>query len=308
MADPVSQSQHAPSYLRSLYEGAVQGDFSRNESKTKTAAQIGVGLIPVVGQLADARDTAAAIREVRHGRSGSWANLGFALLGWVPAAGDFAKSAHKVGVRETLRSIGDSLHSLKNTWSSLWRTNDERLGEAGVVLYKPGRMMESDSLSPGTLGVTNRYGDIQIREGLDEAAKQSTLDHESVHSFFSPKFLFGQEFRANLGLLGYIESHLLRRTEEGLAEAWARFKKDGLSGVAEGWRFPYDHAYGIDPRRLNVERNILLGIGTTVISGGSALANAFSADPREAASVMTPGVPDVSSSQTSQSTGQGKDR
>lgn len=276
MADAISNSQVPrppvePGYFRSVFDGAVKGDFSDNQSSTKTAAQIGVGLVPIAGQIADARDTAAALHDIQSGKSGGWGNLAFAAIGWIPAAGDFAKSARKVGMSDTLSAIGDAFGSIRQTWGKLWKSSEPRLGEAGALTYRPATDLASSDLPYGTLGTTNRYGDIAISDELDAAARQSTLDHEKVHRFFSPSVLFGQEFRANVGLLGYIESHLLRRTEEGLAESWARFRKDGFSGIAEGWRFPLDHPYGIDPERVKIERNILIGAGTSVVAAGSEL-------------------------------------
>ena len=279
MSDSVIHPSPTPSnssgYLRSLYDGAVRGDYSSNDSSTKTAAQIAVGLIPVAGQLADFRDTSAAVRDLKAGKDGSLNRLLFAGIGWIPGIGDFIKSARKVGLRQTVSALRDSVSSLRSTWSQLWKSNDERIGEVGILSYKPGQLLESEDVPFGALGVTNRYGDIRIAEGLNESTQKSTLDHELVHSFFSPKLLFGQEFRANVGLLGYLESHLLRRTEEGLAEAWARFQKDGFGGILEGWNFPLTRDYGIDPERLKIERNLLLGTSTSILAAGSAIGDSL---------------------------------
>jgi hypothetical protein len=91
-----------PGFFRSVFDGAIGGDFSDNESTVKKVTQVGVGLVPVVGQIADARDTAAAIRDLSQGREGAWSNLGFVLAGWLPLAGDLVKSLRRKGVRDTL--------------------------------------------------------------------------------------------------------------------------------------------------------------------------------------------------------------
>ncbi len=119
MADPIasnSQSQNSSGFFQSLYDGMIKGDFSSNNSKTKIASQIGVGIVPGLGQVADARDTYAAIRDVSQGKPSAWNSLGFSLLGWVPLAGDFAKSINKIGFKNTLEAVGDSFRSIKNTW------------------------------------------------------------------------------------------------------------------------------------------------------------------------------------------------
>lgn len=269
MADPIMQN--STGFFQSLYDGILKGDFSSNNTNTKTASQIGIGLIPVIGQVADTRDTIAALNQVHRGKSGAWSNLAFSLIGWIPAAGDFVKSANKIGIKETFNSVGDVFSSAKNTWKEISIFDEAREGKFNSLFYQPATNMKAKDLPPGVYGVTNRWGDIQVRKGLDSASRQSTYDHENVHRFFSPKFKYGQEFRSKLGLLGYIESHLLRRTEEGLAEAWARFKAEGFSAIAKGWRFPYENPYDIDPIRVKIERNVLLGLSSSAIGAGASL-------------------------------------
>lgn len=271
MADPLSGSQNSPGFFRSIYDGAVMGDYADNSSTTKTVAQIGTGLIPVAGQIADARDTAAAFAEVRAGKEGGWMNLGFAIAGWVPAAGDFAKSVRKVGFKQTFSAIGDAFGSIGSSWRGIRSSTDEKIGKMDGLFYKAGTDAAAEGLSRGTLGVTNRFGDIQIREGLSEAVQKSTTDHEMVHRFFSPSFKLFQKFRADVGLLGYSESHLLRRMEEGMAESWSKFRSEGWTGIKKGWQFPYDNPYGLNRDRVRIERNIVLGVGVSAASGANAL-------------------------------------
>lgn len=259
--------EQAPETMQSVYDGLFRGDFSENESGTKVATQIGVGLIPIVGQMADARDTIAAIGQIRDGRSGAWSNLGFTLAGWIPAAGDLVKSVHQVGVHKTISGIRSVIDSVAEAWTNISQYTERKLGRMGKWFYQPAVKKNADDLPYGAYGVTNRWGDIEIDGTLDKAIARSTLDHENVHQFLSPKLKWGQALRAKIGLLGYAESHLLRRTEEGIAEAWARFKAEGLTGIAKGWRFPYENPYGIDADRVRIERNLIIG---TVASGAGA--------------------------------------
>jgi hypothetical protein len=260
-----------PGFFRSVFDGAIGGDFSENESTVKKVTQVGVGLLPVVGQIADARDTAAAIRDIREGRDGSWSNLGFVLAGWLPLAGDFVKSLRKNGVRDTLEGIGHAAGAVRMGWREIAGSVDERAGDLKGLFYSPKTTVGVSGMERGVQGITNRYGDIEIRKGLTPEQQSSVLDHEQVHRFFSPTLRYGQDLRANVGVLGYSQSHLLRRVEEGLAEGYARFKSEGVVGFMKGWKFPLENDYGIDPTRLEVEKNILLGLGTTALGAGFAL-------------------------------------
>ncbi|WBY09459.1 hypothetical protein PIB19_09220 [Sphingomonas sp. 7/4-4] len=83
--------------LGSFVEGAVLGNFSDNHSWSATGGQVVVGFIPVVGQIADARDTIASVGQVLRGEDGGWLNLGASIVGWVPGIGDAAKAAIRSG-------------------------------------------------------------------------------------------------------------------------------------------------------------------------------------------------------------------
>ena len=94
-----SETEGAGNEDYGLLDEVVQGEFYEGETTwTGTAANVGVGVVPVVGQIADARDTVAAAKDLWD--EPSWANagnLGLAAVGWVPVAGDLAKGAVKVG-------------------------------------------------------------------------------------------------------------------------------------------------------------------------------------------------------------------
>jgi len=117
-AAPTATPAKAKEGIGSFVDGMVKGDFSENDSWSKTGGQIAGGFIPIYGQIADARDTAAAIGDVWNGREGGWVNLGAAVVGWVPGFGDAAKSAIKGGrkladagseVTEQLAKRGDDV-------------------------------------------------------------------------------------------------------------------------------------------------------------------------------------------------------
>ena len=56
-----------------------------------------MGLVPWLGQAADARDTLAALDQVRHGHPGAWLGLLAAGVAWIPGAGDALKGVIRGG-------------------------------------------------------------------------------------------------------------------------------------------------------------------------------------------------------------------
>jgi hypothetical protein len=258
-------------FFRSIYDGAIEGDFSDNPTLTKRATQIGVGFIPVVGQIADARDTAAAIRDVRNGRPDGWVNLGLSVVGWLPFVGDLLKNSRKVGKQASIVDISGAIKSARQSWREIAEIDEPKLGTFKGWFYQPKIEMGVRGLPRDTNGLTNMWGDIQISKRLSKKESLITLDHELIHSGLSPKFIVGQELRAKVATFGYFSSHLLRRTEEGLAEGWAQFKREGVSGFLKGWNFPYESDYGLDPARVKLEAGALFGATAVGMAGAAAL-------------------------------------
>jgi WXG100 family type VII secretion target len=93
-----------PKWLTDLWNGVVLGDFSEDSSLLKLLAQIGVGFVPYAGQIADARDIIASIKNVIQGKELAWVGLGLATLAIIP--GLDALKAGKV-LRPIFRAMGD---------------------------------------------------------------------------------------------------------------------------------------------------------------------------------------------------------
>ena len=82
----------------SFWTGVWEGDLDReDDSWWKVIGQTLTGAVPYAGQVADVRDTLAAIEAVREGRDGGWTDLALAGIGWVPALGDLAKGGIRIG-------------------------------------------------------------------------------------------------------------------------------------------------------------------------------------------------------------------
>lgn len=97
-----------------FFDGAVRGDFGDNDSWSATAGQVVAGLIPGVGQLADARDTIASAGKVLRGDEGGWTALGASVVGWVPGVGDAAKAAIRGGDKLADAGAEVAQHAARN--------------------------------------------------------------------------------------------------------------------------------------------------------------------------------------------------
>src|SRR3990170_6861606 len=93
-----------PKWLTDLWGGIVLGDFSEDSSLLKLLAQIAVGFVPYAGQVADARDIIANIKNVIQGKELAWVGLGLAVLAIIP--GLDALKAGKA-LRPIFRAMGD---------------------------------------------------------------------------------------------------------------------------------------------------------------------------------------------------------
>lgn len=93
-----------PEWLKDLLDGVFLGDFSEDSSLLKLLAQIAVGFVPYAGQVADARDIIANLKNVIQGKELAWVGLGLAVLAIIP--GLDALKAGKV-LRPIFRAMGD---------------------------------------------------------------------------------------------------------------------------------------------------------------------------------------------------------
>lgn len=104
--------------VNSVTSQVVEGEF--HEGETTWGGVVGnviTGVIPGVGQVADARDTSAAAKKVWNspGSLSSWASLGMAGIGWIPLFGDAIKGGGKVGKKVLNEGAEGVEHALKAT-------------------------------------------------------------------------------------------------------------------------------------------------------------------------------------------------
>ena len=109
---------------KSLVAGAVGGDFAGDQGWSGLAGQTVVGFIPVVGQIADVRDTVAAIRDIREGKEGSWVNGVAVGVAWFPGFGDALKGlfrgarrveAARPGVAAVVSSVAPAIRAASHS-------------------------------------------------------------------------------------------------------------------------------------------------------------------------------------------------
>ena len=83
--------------------GALMGDFNNDPTFWSDIGQIVTGLIPIAGQLGDARDLIHALDDIfnKEGfkKVGSWAALVLIVIGFIPGVGDAIKSIGRRGIR-----------------------------------------------------------------------------------------------------------------------------------------------------------------------------------------------------------------
>ncbi len=94
-----------------VFSEVVKGDFHEGKTTwTGTLLNVGVGIIPIAGQAADVRDTAAAAKNLWN--EPSWGNagiLGLAIVGWVPLVGDAVKGGVRVGRKVAKEAAKEAL-------------------------------------------------------------------------------------------------------------------------------------------------------------------------------------------------------
>lgn len=172
--------------IGSFVEGAVLGNFSDNHSWSATGGQVAVGLIPVVGQIADARDTIASVGQVLRGEDGGWLNLGASIVGWVPGIGDAAKAA--------IRGGGNLAEAGVDVGKTVARNADEAT-EAGV---KVEREIARD-IPPSANGVPGEtIARTAERTGLPEGEVREILDAPKPTRPAPSTYLSAQQIAAHL--------------------------------------------------------------------------------------------------------------
>lgn len=91
---------------KNFFKGGILGSFGGNTGWAGFSARMIVGVIPIAGQVADARDTIAGVIGVFRNPTSplAWTDLGASAIGWVPLFGDAAAEGIRGG-RQLMTAI-----------------------------------------------------------------------------------------------------------------------------------------------------------------------------------------------------------
>jgi hypothetical protein len=175
--------------------------------------------------------------------------LGAEFIG--PLALTKVSSAQRAMQAERLLSEGESQLILPRIRASTGGTG----GTGGLGM--PNVPWTYGALPPGSLGETDKFGNIIIQNGLSGQTLIETVRHEAVHRWLSPGSGRLQGLRATLGEGAYNRSQLLRYLEEAMAETYA------TGSLRQGLSFPVTNGY------VTVRGVVIEGSAYLVIVGGS---------------------------------------
>jgi len=195
----------------SFVEGLVKGDFSSNDSWSKTGGQIVGGLIPFYGLGADIRDIGAAIGDVWNGKPGSLINLGAAGVGILPLVGDGAKALIRGGSKlaDASGEIAEAAAKRDLPGGSINGPN-AAAAERGVGrMFSPGELMGVEQASTELLASVGRKRSVVIAQpGSDEL---KMLDY------------FGAEASVNTAENGILNGSIVLRQNPSKAAVMEEF-------------------------------------------------------------------------------------
>src|SRR4030042_918437 len=117
----------------------------------------------------------------------------------------------------------------------------ELRGTQGALGGRELKMPTQGNLAKNVFGKTDWEGNITIQRGLSRAMQRATLLHESVHRTLTARSGPLVAFRQWLTQVGYHHSHLLRGTEEMLAQGYAVYATTGSArhAMARGFMYPF---------------------------------------------------------------------
>ncbi|WP_394829598.1 hypothetical protein [Pendulispora albinea] len=146
-----------------FFKGAIQGDFGGDNGWSGIAGQVVTGFIPVVGQIADARDTIAGIKAVVNGEPGGWAQLGGAAVAWIPGVGDGLKAGIK-GARHA-DEVADA------TAGVIAKNSDEAASQGAKVASKADAQRLIDESEGRQFGNNTGHARAHVPKEGEDAAK-----------------------------------------------------------------------------------------------------------------------------------------
>ena len=110
--------------------GTIKGDFEDDPEPSQIVATMGVGFVPVLGQLADLRDIVANLyllsKDEGWRDTWRWIGLVVTLVGFVPGVGDVLKGCFRFAVRGLRRGMGGAAVELAEAFAKLGLGSPQR--------------------------------------------------------------------------------------------------------------------------------------------------------------------------------------
>ena len=219
-------------YIKDALGQAVLGDFTDDSNFLGLVLSVGIGFVPYLGQLADARDLIADIWNLIDDgpETKEWVALGFTLVGIIPGIGDFCKHADEMG--PLFRHLDDIADGLGDFTKGAMKKGDEIYSAVGRHLDEIGDFVDRHVLD----GVTNKIDEFidGIPRARDVADKVSDIWKKEIG-----KGTIGDAITDVVdGVTGFTDT-----VQEGLADAWDFLtgnRKDEVgSGVVVNNGFSY---------------------------------------------------------------------
>ncbi|HAG81073.1 MAG TPA: hypothetical protein DCL61_07840 [Cyanobacteria bacterium UBA12227] len=232
--NPTQQSSQADpekNILETLL-GAVQGAFNEDQTLTEGSIDLVISLIPIIGQVADARDLAAYLYRIvfkkQYNDPGNWVGLTLTLIGLVPVVGDITKFIGKIVLKEGVPAIS---RYLEDILTLIEKINPERVDinqlrkaiannwDSGVKAGKELWNTALNQLSNWVNGIPELLFSQQKRQ-LSEAIQEVRTQSD--------------------GMLSQAFDQIRRKIEEGLDEIGRLLNRNGELVTPEGVRVPSD--------------------------------------------------------------------
>ena len=226
-----SQSDPEKNILETLL-GAVQGAFNEDQTLTEGSIDLVISLIPIIGQVADARDLAAYIYRIvfkkQYNDPWNWVGLTLTLIGLVPVAGDITKFIGKIVFKEGVPAISRYLEDILKL---IEKINPERVDinqlrkaiannwDSGVKAGKELWNRALNQLSNWVNGIPELLFSQQKRQ-LSEAIQEVRTQSD--------------------GMLSQAFDQIRRKIDEGLDEIGRLLNPNGELVTPEGVRVPGD--------------------------------------------------------------------
>lgn len=150
-----------PQWLKDIFEGGILGDFGDNTSLAGLIAQVAIGFIPIVGQIADIRDIIANIKGVLDGKEGAAVFLVLSIVAIVPGL-DALKAAK--ALKPIFKALGND--GVMEAVQFLAK-NPGEIGRVGRTL---GGLLDNPQLIQ-TLADNPQLASAMIRHGSPEAVE-----------------------------------------------------------------------------------------------------------------------------------------